>query len=153
MGYELHITRAPDWAENEDDYIRADEWLTLVEADAELTLDTRNGPHFARWSGLSDHQEPWFDWFEGNIHTKYPDPMMLAKMLEIADKLGAKVQGDDGEMYESEDVFPGPLPERDAVFTDESRMPAYMRREMLWSLVAYGTIAIMIVAAIVLDLW
>ncbi len=153
MGYELHITRAANWAENQGDYIHADVWLSLVEADAELTLNIRNGPYFAMWSGPSDHEQPWFDWSGGNIYAKYPDQKMLGKMLQIANRVGAKVQGDDGELYESMDDHPGSLPIRETKFSIEPRMPAYQRRELLWNLVTYGTIVVVIVAANLLDLW
>ena len=153
MGYEVHITRAENWAENQDDFIQAEEWLNLVESDGELTLDVRNGPYFAMWSGPSEYEEPWFAWSEGNIHATYPDPMMLGKMIQIAGKLGAKVQGDDGELYENLDQHPGALPIGKLDLSKSPRMPAYERRELIWNLVAYGTIAAVIIAAILLDLW
>lgn len=103
MGWEIHITRADHWAEGEDNPIRPDEWLSVVEADPELTIDPRdNGPHFALWlshSVESDH--PWFDWFQGVVSTKHPDRATLGKALQIAKRLGARVQGDDGEEYTS----------------------------------------------------
>ena len=153
MGYELHITRAGNWAENQDDYIQAEEWLSLIETDAELTLNIRNGPYFAMWSGTSEYDQPWFDWSEGNIHAKYPDQMMLGKMLQIADKLRAKVQGDEGEEYKSIDDHPGPLPIRETKFANAPGRPAYERQELMWNLVTYGTVVVLIVAAILLDLW
>lgn len=42
---------------------------------------------------------PRLDWYEGNINTKQPDRALLGKMLDIAAKLGANVQGDDSEVY------------------------------------------------------
>ena len=52
------------------------------------------------WLDNEESQIPradsWFDWFEVNVDTKNPD-------------LGARVQGDDGELYESpDDVFRPP---------------------------------------------
>jgi hypothetical protein len=37
----------------------------------------------------------------GNVYTKNADKRVLAKMLTLASRLGAKVQGDDGEPYSS----------------------------------------------------
>ena len=54
-------------------------------------------------SVASKYPDPWLDWFEGDIYTKNPDEPILAKMLGIASSLGAKVQGDDGEVYRSAD--------------------------------------------------
>ena len=99
MGYDLHITRAKDWSQNEGFEIGADEWLRVVEEDPELSLAGMNGPYFAVWIRKSIHQEPWFDWFAGNIYTKNPDEPMIEKMLSIAKRLNGKVQGDDGEVY------------------------------------------------------
>jgi hypothetical protein len=99
MGYDLHITRAKDWPDNAGSEITAEEWLAHVDSDPELKLAGYNGPYFALWSGRSSYPEPWFDWFDGNIKTKSPDPPLIQKALQIADRLGARVQGDDGEVY------------------------------------------------------
>ncbi|XZF15906.1 hypothetical protein ACTHGU_07195 [Chitinophagaceae bacterium MMS25-I14] len=42
----------------------------------------------------------WFDYDHGNITVKNPDNEIITKMLTIAAKLNAKVQGDDCEVYE-----------------------------------------------------
>lgn len=69
MGYDIHITRAEEWSDNDAAQIsRADS-------------------------------------FEGNVDTKNPDHAVLAKALELAGVLGARVQGDDGELYESPDEY------------------------------------------------
>lgn len=100
MGYDLHITRAGDWAESEQMPITADEWLAVVAADPELRIDDRNGPYFAVWPGPCSYPEGgWFDWFEGRISTKNPDRAILGKMLQLAHTLRAVVQGDEGELY------------------------------------------------------
>jgi hypothetical protein len=100
MGYELHITRAEHWSDNEQHPITAEEWLAVVTSDPELHIDTQNGPYFAVWSGPCSYPDGgWFEWFDGNISTKHPDRAILGKMLQIAARLGAHVQGDDGEMY------------------------------------------------------
>ena len=99
MGYDLHITRAEHWADNGGAEISPEEWLAIVQADPELTLAPGNGPYFAGWSGPSRHPEPWLDWFAGNVYTKHPDSALLRKMVRLADGLGARVQGDGGELY------------------------------------------------------
>jgi hypothetical protein len=107
MGYEFHITRALDWSESEQSPIAAAEWLQLVAADPELHIDEQNGPYFAVWSGTaSDPEGGWFDWSDGCISTKNPDRAILTKMLELALKLRAKVQGDDGEIYTDASQLP-----------------------------------------------
>jgi hypothetical protein len=101
MGWEIHITRAEHWAESDRQPIAAKEWLALVESDPELTIDPRdNGPYFTLWlsHNIGDDQ-PCFDWSDGQINTKHPDQKTLGKALAIATQLGARVQGDDGELY------------------------------------------------------
>ena len=100
-GIELYITRAEFWADNEDSPITADEWLSYIKSDLELSLDTSQGDHFARWHGKSAYEEPWLDWFQGNISTKWPDTALYQKMLQIAHALGGNVQDDDGTLYKS----------------------------------------------------
>lgn len=106
MGYDLHITRAHDWTGSEEQPITANEWLAIIDADPELSLAGYNGPYFALWKGASSYDEAWFDWEHGRIYTKNPDPPLIEKGIEIAEKLGARAVGDDGETY------PGPEGDR-----------------------------------------
>jgi hypothetical protein len=108
MGYDLHITRAEDWADNEESPISAEEWLAAAAADPELRLGSPNGPYFADWVDLRTGAERgWLDWSDGDIFTKHPDRALLGKMLELAARLGARVQGDDGELYSRVEDLPG----------------------------------------------
>ena len=102
MGWEIHITRAEYWPLSEQNPIRQEEWLALIEADPELVIDPFYEGTFARWLAHKVGRAceyPWFDWHEGRVFTKHPDNRTIAKMLEIASKLSAQVQGDDGERY------------------------------------------------------
>ena len=100
MGYDLHITRRKDWSEAGHD-ITAEDWLAYIKKDPELLLFPDNGPYFAMWNGKSEHHDPWLDWHKGCIYTKNPDEALIDKMVAIANGLGARVQGDDGEIYRS----------------------------------------------------
>ena len=101
MGYDLYITRAASWAESEGNPIRGEEWLAVVEEDPELSVaDNPSSPYFAVWSGESGHREPWLDWAQGYLHTKNPDRPLIQKMASIAKRLGATVQGEEGEEYD-----------------------------------------------------
>jgi len=106
MGYDLLITRANFWAENEDAQIRPEEWLAIIESDSELSLVSEiqgqqlNSPYFVAWNGESIHAEPWLDWADGNIYSKNPDQAIIRKMVSIGKLLKAKVQGEDGEEYD-----------------------------------------------------
>ena len=100
MGYDNHITRAADWADGSPEpEITADQWLAYIRDDPTLKLDPANGDYFAEWSGESRHGAAWFDWSDGQIYTKNPDPPVVTKAVAIAYALGARVQGDDGEIY------------------------------------------------------
>lgn len=97
----LGITRAEHWPENQGREITREEWPPLVADDPELTADADHGEEFALWNGPSRYPEPWFEWCEGNISTKNPDPAMVAKMIRKAEALKAQVRGDDGEVHDS----------------------------------------------------
>lgn len=94
MGYDLHITRKEYWSVDGQD-ITIDEWINIVKDDPELSIDNKNGSYFAIWKQAHD-DEYWLDWFDGNVYTKNPNPVLIQKMVEIAKLLNAKVQGDDG---------------------------------------------------------
>jgi hypothetical protein len=112
MGWEVHMTRAEHWPDSDQRPITADEWLAVVAADPELRIDKANGPYFAIWSGPCSYPDGgWFDWADGCVSTKNPDRAILGKLLQLAAKLGAVVQGDDGELYSR----PEDLPPNEAV--------------------------------------
>jgi hypothetical protein len=116
MGYDLHVTRAEHWFESEEDPISADEWLAVIADDPELRIDARNGPYFAVWSGFCSHSGgAWFNWSSGQISSKFPDRAILGKMLQLASHLGAKVQGDEGELYSNQNDLPSEEEEQAAL--------------------------------------
>jgi len=119
LGYEVHITRGEDWAESGTAPITLADWVAYVKADPEMRLDdfaeatTPSGetiridsPGIAVWVGYSAHDEggnmAWFSWFRDHVSVKNPDEEILGKMCRIAKALNAKVQGDEGELYDSE---------------------------------------------------
>ncbi len=100
MGYDLHITRKKFWADQDGPQITTGEWLAYVATDPQIQLDQNSERHTVKLSVKSEHDEPWLEWFQGDVYTKNPDEPILAKMLEMAKALNAKVQGDDGEIYQ-----------------------------------------------------
>lgn len=99
MGYNVYITRAESWSDNRGSEIAEAEGTAVIEADPELAPLPELGPLAARWTGPSTREHPWLVLEDGNVHTKSPDPALIAKMVRIAERLGAIVQGDDGEPY------------------------------------------------------
>jgi hypothetical protein len=99
MGYELHITRREDWADEDDPSIALEEWVAYVASDPEMKPDAENPtPDNAIYVGPA---EEWPFWWvrRGEIQTKNPTREAIVKMVAIAGALGARVQGDDSEVY------------------------------------------------------
>lgn len=109
MGYDLHITRRDDWWEDGENIPEGD-WTALVESDPTLTMTgsvstttpdgstiSYDSPLLAEWA--HDGASIPFDFRSGRVVVKNPDGPILAKMIEIADSLDAKVVGDEGEVY------------------------------------------------------
>lgn len=123
MGYDVHITRRRNWAEDDGPEITLDEWLGLLKLDSDMRLDgfadaTVDGstlrveaPGLAVWTHYSgdgvDGNHAWFCWSQGEISVKNPDVEILRKMHSIGQALAAAVQGDDGEFYDSEGTIIG----------------------------------------------
>ena len=133
MGYELHIVRKNDWNNlDEESNITLNEWLSYTNNDSELEPTNsgnikageeqffHNKPGYCEWNAHSIYKEtnarPWFAYWKGHISTKNPDNETVLKMLTIAEKLNAKVQGDDGEFYEEDDMLK-------IVNSDNSQLP------------------------------
>lgn len=153
MSYQVYITRAAFWAENEGSEIAAREWLELMQADADITQDEARGPYFGVLDRSQKNAESWLDWFEGNLYTSYPNRALQRKMLQVADELGAVIQGDDGEIYTSVEDFPESMDRQLAAEPSKERLPAYKRREIIEKVIVYGAIAAVIVAINVFELW
>ena len=124
MGYELHIIRKSDWENDEEpSNVTLQEWRQYVSSDSELEFDEQAvageyGEGFCEWNAHPNEKRPqyrsWFAYFRGSIDVKHPDEPTVRKMLQIADRLSAKVQGDDLEYYDEDmiaEVFT-PLPVR-----------------------------------------
>lgn len=117
MGYDVHITRKENWFDEDETHnITIEEWKEIVANDPEMRLDnfaeatTTNGDNlrieneglsvWMKYSGDGlDGNHAWFEYAQGNIDVKNPDREIIIKMLGLAEKLNAKVQGDDGEIY------------------------------------------------------
>jgi hypothetical protein len=107
MGYDLHVTRGHGKP------IAEAEWRAYVAGDPELDLTgvaetpTPDGilryenPGLACWSGHPSRAQVWFDFRRGQVVVKNPDEPTIGKMLVVAHALGARVEGDEGEIYET----------------------------------------------------
>lgn len=120
MGYDLHITRKENWFdEDESNEIKLADWKDYLSSDDEMKLDnqalasTKNedvlsyiSEGLAVWTAYSkngvDGNFAWFDLRAGNITVKNPNKEIINKMLDVATRINARVQGDDGETYSSD---------------------------------------------------
>jgi hypothetical protein len=99
MGYDLHITRRKDWADQDGPQITEAEWRAFATSTADFELQLMDGEVYGVWKNPAVVPEQWLLLSDGNLYTKNPDERFIAKMIDIASALGAKVQGDDGEVY------------------------------------------------------
>lgn len=115
MEYEVHITRRAEWFDDDGPSISLEEWLDYVSSDPEMRHDgyaeaeTPSGTLRTEEEGIAvwvayprhgkDGNAAWFSHFRDRISVKNPDQSILVKMHDIAAKLDARVQGDEGEEY------------------------------------------------------
>ena len=111
MGYDVHITRRQHWSDTDGPEISLDQWIATVRSDSEMRLDNvaealmpsgnrlrYENEGLAVWTGCPG-REVWFDYRRGRVVVKNPDQQILRKMWTVAQRLSAKVEGDEGETY------------------------------------------------------
>lgn len=109
MGYNIQIVRKKDYDNFEEESdITLLEWQRYLLTDPDLKLsktffglDDTPGEGFVIWEKGSE-ENAWLDFYKGQIYSKNPSESTIRKMMSIAEKLNAKVQGDDGEIYNEE---------------------------------------------------
>ena len=117
--YALHITRREHWADKKHynaismlewkSYVRSDQQMKFINAftcrigGEDYTIDEEG---LSAWKfHIHKGQAVWdvfFSHANGNIYVVEPDKETTLKMIAIAGRLGARVQGDNGEIYEEE---------------------------------------------------
>jgi len=113
MGYDVHITRKKRWSDDGPDISDTD-WQSYVASDPDMRIagvaqaTTPKGETIryqnallAEWHGHSSRHPVWFDFRSGGVVVKNPDEETISKMCRVATSLRARVQGDDGEFYDS----------------------------------------------------
>ena len=114
MAYDIHITRRNNWFDKEGPVISEEEWKKVVEEDSELKLtdyaesSLKNKPfEIVRLKKhlmglLSDpitKKDFYFVYSPEKITVSDAEENVVEKMKQVAQKLDAKVQGDEGELY------------------------------------------------------
>jgi hypothetical protein len=100
LGYEVHITRAESWLDSESRPIELAEWIAFAEAAPDLTPDRQSRAGEAAFRLRVDGIETWLAWRAGEIYSKNPPRPVRARMYRVARALDARVQGDEGELYD-----------------------------------------------------
>lgn len=117
MTYDLHITRRADWSDPDGPEITHADWLAYQSIDPTLEKDIEYESSFdpavasgakesthvvwTEWSGRNDGKEARLWLSHGNVMASDADAEFRQKMFLIADNLGAQLQGDRGEVYDS----------------------------------------------------
>jgi len=87
-----------------DDEIGRDTWTEYVATDPELSFLVIAGFDYdiAVWRGGTDLDIGQLHWRSGQIFTHFPSEPLIAKLVNIADCLDAKIQCRDGLVYPKE---------------------------------------------------
>lgn len=111
MGYEIHIHRRDHWTDDGAD-ISMEEWLTYCRTDE--TLRAEGTITFATEDG-DEVEGPVMAWgpegvgaafyhYRGAVTTKLTSDAVAAKASQIAQVMGARAKGDEGEVYDTNGV-------------------------------------------------
>lgn len=120
MGHDVYITRAPHYLDGAQAPISKQDWRALVAGDPELRTPDPGVPDYAEWTGPTSVRTPWIDLEDGNLFARNPDHSFIRKLIDIAGRLSARVQGEGGELYSVE----GGLVVLEAPLDDASAPPA-----------------------------
>jgi hypothetical protein len=134
MGYNLHITRRERWSNPVPNDITYEEWKQLADVDPEFRVcgssrwlvnvrlreaDSEPEPPeeiaetYDDYGLLTSGDYPSFGYHDGRVVVRGPNDAVTArKIFEVAGKLSAVVQGDEGEYYRLTDDILEPIQER-----------------------------------------
>jgi hypothetical protein len=102
MGYDFHVTRKDNWSDDIGPSISLDEW---ARGDVDISPDPDN-PGSEHWIVQGpDGQWPLWWTVNGELLTKNPEPSAIEKLIAIARALGARVLGDEGEVYDDSSIW------------------------------------------------
>jgi hypothetical protein len=104
MSIYVYVTRKPDPLEASGPDISAQEWIELIESDADLSIAhppdlPRDRRTYAVWSSYPGGYPAWFSLSHGSIEVKGIDEAILGKLRHFAGKLGARIVPEMGEEF------------------------------------------------------
>ncbi len=98
MGYNLYITKTDHPVDSAKKPITAKMWTQIVQDDEELEF-VENSKASVIWVDASGDDRGRLMLLNGKIIAKNPSDELIRKMVSLAEKLGARVIGDEGEPY------------------------------------------------------
>jgi hypothetical protein len=114
MAYEIHISKTKEWNESQKAPIKPNELLEIINLDPELISEGQgvegknpgtgevinvNTDLSFKYLNKITKQEYYYHLVGSHVRFKYIDENQIQKAKEIASKLKAYVQGDEGEYY------------------------------------------------------
>ena len=114
MAYEIHISKTKEWNESEKAPIKPNELIEIINLDPELKSEGQgvegenpntgkvikvNTDLSFKYLNKNSKQEYFYHLVGSHVRFKYIDESQIQKAKEIAVKLKAYVQGDEGEYY------------------------------------------------------
>jgi len=110
MSYDLHITKAENWWQSEENPIKREEIMSLLSSEINFSIKSQmvirnplNGDEicipgeYIVWQ--KDGEELWFRYTGNRIIGQGHCDEDIENLKHIAGILNAKVQGDEGEIY------------------------------------------------------
>jgi len=115
MGYNIHITLADNWYDSENNPITPDllEEISVIPLSNASGMNPKSGEVIEQcfessfyWPNENSDKKCMFHLIDGQLVFKYVDDSQIEIAKDLASYLGAKVQGDKGEVYEYELITP-----------------------------------------------
>jgi hypothetical protein len=146
MGYHVTILRT-----------RGKESLPIAEDDIERAASALPGWRYDRAERTLHADGGLQLWFaDGELWTKNPDDTALARMIALADALGARVRGDEGETYRTPDdayAHPDDEDERRAAAAASERWARRERRTWMFRGIVVALLVILAGRRLVQAYW
>jgi len=113
MSIFVYITRRRYSYDRFGESIDKDIWQSVALADAEFRVPTeeerqsRRNSSFLVWTGNPTVGEAWFIWQNGEIAVRNPPKPVIAKAMQLAQKLNARVVSETGELFNPDGTHKG----------------------------------------------
>lgn len=117
MSLYVFISRRPDPTTDDGAEISEDEWYTLAARESDLRrpnaaeLREESSPGSVQASDVAwqspDGTLVWLSWYAGQIEVRNADQPTIARLVELAKDLSARVVSETGEVFDSQGVHAG----------------------------------------------